>query len=177
MVVLENKNVLIIIAAQNFRDEEYEKPRRILEEEGARVTVASTSLNPSKGVRGMIVKPDVLLQDVNPNDFQAVIFVGGVGSRQYFDDPIAHSIARKMFDDDKIVSAIFIAPVILVNAGLLADKKATVFSSEIGTLRAKGVNYTNVPVAKDGNIVTACGPEAAEQFGRILTEALSSKSN
>lgn len=170
--MLENTQVLMVIAAQDFRDEEYDRPRQILEGEGASITVASTSLNPAKGVRGMVIKPDVLIEDVNLENYQAVIFVGGAGSREYFDDPVAHSIARQMFDDHKIVSAICIAPVILANAGLLANKKATVYSSEINALRAKGANYTGAPVEKEGNIITAIGPEAAELFGKTLVEAL-----
>jgi len=44
-----SKKVLMVIAPQDFRDEEFEKPYELLKKNKIEVTVASTSLNPSKG--------------------------------------------------------------------------------------------------------------------------------
>ena len=43
------KKVLMVIAPDKFRDEEYNEPRRILEGRGCTVTVASTSIEPATG--------------------------------------------------------------------------------------------------------------------------------
>lgn len=170
---ITGKKILIVIASDKFRDEEYRHPRTVLEKEGAKITVGSSSLNISNGVKGMEkVKPDVLLKDVSVSDYDAVLFVGGAGAREYFTNPAAHKIAREMFNENKILSAICIAPAILANAGLLKGKKATVFSSEIDTIKAKGANYTGNPVEQDGKIITAIGPEAAYEFGNKIVEAL-----
>jgi len=170
--VSQMKKVVMVIAEDNFRDEELIQPKEILEKNGIEVKVASLSLNLARGVLGAQVKPDILLSDVNYQDFAAVIFVGGAGSSQYWNDPVAHKLAQDAFHANKIVAAICIAPVTLVNAGILKGKRATVWSSEAGQLKAGGVNYTGRAVEKDGNIITANGPTAAKAFGEELVKAL-----
>lgn len=166
------KSVLMVIARKDFRDEEYQKPRQILEEKNIRVSTASSSTSPSTGVKGLTVTPDLLLDQVDANNFHAVVFVGGGGSREYFHNVKAHALAREMFEASKTVAAICIAPVILANSGILKGKRATVFPSETKSLIASQAQYTGTEVEKDGNIITANGPDAAENFGRVLLAAL-----
>ncbi|MBI5253377.1 MAG: DJ-1/PfpI family protein [Euryarchaeota archaeon] len=164
--------VVMIIASQRFRDEELLKPKRVLEEQGVKVTIASSSLETAVGVLGAKVKPDILLRDVKVEDYDAVIFVGGTGAQEYWNDSLAHSIARKAGESKKLLGAICIAPVTLANAGLLAGRKATVFSSEVSKIKAKGANYTGTGVEIDGRIITADGPGSAEKFGAAIANAL-----
>jgi protease I len=168
----EGKKVVMIIAHRNFRDEELLRPRSVLEKAGAKVTIACSSLTPAKGMLGATVKPDLLLKDVKPEDYHAVLYVGGPGAKEYWDDKKAHEVARQALDKGKVLGAICIAPVTLANAGLLDGKKATVWPSEAGRLRAQGANYTGSDVEVDGRIITASGPEAAEKFGRAVLKAL-----
>lgn len=164
--------VLMIIASQRFRDEELLKPRRVLEEQGIKVTVASSSLETAAGMLGAKVKPDILLRDVKVEDYDAVVFIGGTGAQEYWNDALAHSIAKKAASLNKLLCAICIAPVTLANAGLLSGRKATVFSSEVGKIESRGANYTGVGVEIDGNIITADGPSSAEKFGVAIANAL-----
>ncbi len=166
------KKVVMIIASQGFRDEELLQPKEIFEKNGIGVTIASTSLNVAKGILGARVKPDVLVQDVNINEFAAIIFVGGGGSSCYWNDPVAHKLAKEAYEAGKVVAAICIAPVTLANAGILKGKRATVWESEAGQLKAKGAQFTARPVEKDGNIITASGPNAAEGFAQAILEAI-----
>ncbi len=169
---LEGKNILMIIASNNFRDEEYNHPREIFEEEGAMVTVASSTKKEVTGMLGMKVTPDILISEVNIDDYDAVIFVGGMGSSEYWDDEKAHEIAKEAYEKDKVVGAICIAPVTLARAGLLKGKKATVFSSEIENIKKEGAIYTGNSVEVDGKIVTGNGPSAAKEFGKKIVELL-----
>ncbi len=169
---LNGKKVLMVIASSNFRDEEYAEPRKALEAAGARVTVACSTLNMSTGKLGLEVKPDVLIGNVNETDYDGIVFVGGGGSKEYFDSPIAHKLARGFHSRGKLTSAICIAPAILANAGLLKEKKATSFPSSADILKAKGAVFTGGGVESDGKIVTGVGPEAARKFGEKLVEIL-----
>ncbi|MCM8763429.1 MAG: DJ-1/PfpI family protein [Candidatus Omnitrophica bacterium] len=166
------KKVVMIIAPEGFRDEELLEPKKILEEAGISVTVASTTTSRAKGMLGAIVSPDVTLTQVKVDDFDAVIFVGGVGASQYWDDPLAHLIAQEIIAQDKVLGAICIAPVTLANAGLLKGKRATVWSSEAGQLKRQGALYTGKAVEEDGKIVTASGPTAAKEFGQTILKLL-----
>ncbi len=165
----------MVIASKNFRDEEYAEPRKILEGAGARVTVACSTLNIAKGKLGLEVKPDILINEVKESDYDGIVFVGGGGSEEYFNSPVAHRLARSFHGSSKLASAICIAPAILANAGLLKNKKATSFPSSRETLEAKGAVFTGSGVESDGKIVTGSGPEAAKKFGEKLVEVLRAK--
>jgi protease I len=174
LFMLAGKKALFIIAHQDFRDEEFARPKEVLEKSGVQVTVASSSLKKAKGMLGMTVQPNLLLKQVKVAKYDLVVFVGGSGGREYWEDDRAHQIARSAIEENKLLAAICIAPVTLANAGLLSGRKATVFPSaiEIEQLKAKGAIYTGQPVERDGQIITASGPDAANAFARSLLEAL-----
>jgi protease I len=173
---LEGKKVVMIIAQKDFRDEELLEPESILDDQGAIVTIASTTMDSVKGMQGEEVYPDMLVGEIKPEEWDAVVFVGGVGASQYWNDSTAQAIARGALNAGKIVGAICIAPVTLANAGLLQGKKATCWQTEAEKLKAKGAEYTGAEVERDGMIITASGPEAAISFGLKLSEALQEKS-
>lgn len=175
MKSLSGKKVLMVIAKSKFRDEEYLEPRKALEDAGAAITVASSSLTASEGMLGLKVKPDALIGDVKEEDFDGIVFVGGGGAAEYFDDPRAHKLARSFFDHGKLTSAICIAPATLANAGVLKGKKATAFPSSEAALKSHGAVVMKQDVVSDGMIVTAVGPQAAKKFGEKLVEVLGGK--
>jgi len=170
----QSKKILMIIASQNFRDEELLKPKKIFEKEGFKVTIASSSLNTATGMLGAKVKPEALINNVNVKDYDAVVFVGGIGATEYFGNPIALKIAQDSVRQGKILGAICIAPRILAEAGVLKGKKATVWKSEANALKARGAIYTGEDVTVDGKIVTASGPNAAEAFANAILKLLKS---
>jgi protease I len=169
----KTNKILMIIASSDFRDEEFSVPRAIFEKAGYSVTVACSSLDESKGMLGMKVKPNITLDKVNVEDYDAVVFVGGVGAKEYFTDASAHKIATDALVKGKVVAAICIAPNILANAGLLKGKKAT--CNDAGNLKAKGAIYTGKPVERDGKIITGSGPTAAKEFAETILGLLNAK--
>jgi len=171
---LAGKRVVMVIAHRDFRDEELLKPKELLEKAGAGVTVASSSLKPARGALGAEVTPDVLLKDVSVEDYEAIVFIGGPGAKEYWDDRTAHRLAQQGVERGSVVAAICIAPVTLANAGVLDGKRATVWRTESGRLRAQGADYTGADVEVDRRLVTANGPDAAEKFGRAIAEVLAS---
>jgi protease I len=134
--------------------------------------VASSSLEEATGMLGLKVKPKILLNEIDVTKFDAVLFIGGVGAKEYFDNKTAQGIAKKAIENNKILGAICIAPSILANAGVLKDKKATAFRSEADNLKEKGASFTDEDITKDGNIITANGPGAAKEFAKSIAETL-----
>ncbi|MCX5706318.1 MAG: DJ-1/PfpI family protein [Candidatus Omnitrophica bacterium] len=170
------KKVVMIIAHQGFRDEELLEPKEVLENNGVIVKIASSSLGEAKGKLGARVMPDMLVKDINSEDFNAVIFVGGPGGVQYWDDPVAHKILQKAYKENRIVAGICSASVTLARAGILKGKRATVFSGDAEEIKACGAEYTGSPVERDGNIITGAGPFAARDFGEEIVKALKENS-
>lgn len=167
--------VLFIIAKLNFRDEEYLEPKEILEKSGIKVITASSIITEAKGMLGAKVRVDITIDKVNVSDYDAIIFVGGSGATEYFDNKLAHKIANDTISQNKVLGAICIAPVTLAKAGLLKNKNSTVFSSEKEELIKYGAIYKGEGVIVDGKIVTASGPKFAKQFGEKIKELLKNK--
>ncbi|MFH0834152.1 MAG: DJ-1/PfpI family protein, partial [Patescibacteria group bacterium] len=150
------KYALFIIAPENFQDKELAIPREILEKNGITTTIASTAPGICRGVLGGEVEAAIGLNQINAEDFDAVIFVGGGGSQIFRDDPAALLLAKKAFENEKIVAAICAGPTILAAAGILENKTATVFPDENFQkfLVESGANLSNNPVVVDGKIIT-----------------------
>jgi len=177
MVNLTNKKVVIIVASENFRDEEYLTPKEVLEDRGVEVKTVSNKLGIAKGSGGATTKVDLLVKDVNPNNFDAVVFIGGPGALQNLDNEISYNLVKATIEQGKILAAICISPVILAKAGVLSGKEATVWSSPedrepVKILEENGAKYVGKKVAIDNKIITANGPLAAQEFGEAIIKAI-----
>ena len=163
--------ILSIIAPTDFQDKEYGDSKAALEKAGHTVMTASTELI-AHGKFGAHVNVDFYLYDVNPNEFDAVMFIGGPGCFEYFDDPTVLKLARDFYKSGKLTTAICAAPSILANAGILKGKKATCWEGESDTLIAKGAEYTGKDIEVDGSVITGDGPMSATKFGKTIAEKL-----
>lgn len=166
------KRVLMVIAPEMFRDEEYAHPKEVLQRRSAEVVTASRTAGTCHGKLGMTAEATVALASVRPEEYDAIVFVGGGGAEVYFDDPVAHALARSAFEQGKIVAAICIAPSILAHAGLLEGVHVTAFESQKDDLARHRAVYTGHPVEVEGHIITANGPAAAYEFGEAIADAL-----
>jgi protease I len=166
------KRAVLVIPHENFRDEELFETKKALEEAGIEVKVASTELSAAKGKLGGVAEPDIMLADINMDNFDALVFIGGLGCLVYWDDPLAHKLLNDSFSSGKITAGICSSVVTLAKAGILKEKRATVYPGDSKELIDRGINYTASEVEEDGNIITASGPKAAYDFGKKIACAL-----
>ena len=145
---------------------------RILNAAGIQVVIASTRLGVIRGMVGGIAEAGVLLSQLRLDDFNAVVFIGGDGAREYFNNPDALNIARQAVAQGKVLAAISTAPIILANAGVLRNVRATSYITERAALQQAGAIYTGNHVERDGLIITSIGPVAVVQFASAIAEAL-----
>lgn len=170
-------HILMIIGHDGFRDEEYFEPKQLLEDAGHHVTTTSKQNPAISKIAGKKVQIDILFQELitqgkSAHTYDAIVFVGGPGATTFLEDKQAHQLAWDFYNNGKLVTAICIAPVILANAGLLIGKKATVWPGAKQKLCNGNCIYTPDPVVKDGRIITANGPKAANEFGETITQKL-----
>lgn len=166
------KKVIFIVAQADFRDEELLESRAVLEKHHIATQVAAKTRLKAVGKLGTEITPDLALPEIEAKNFDAVVFVGGQGARQYFDDDDALKVARAFHAARKILAGICLGPSILANAGVLIGKTVTGFSTEEENLKNKGADYTGMSVEVDGNVVTAKDPTAAREFGEKLAFVL-----
>ena len=169
------QRAVLIIARENFRDEELFETMRVLTEAGVNTVVASSKKGPVKGMLGRRAEATILVSEIAVDEYDAIIFVGGAGAMEYFHSRAAWTIAREAVARRKVLGAICIAPAILANAGLLNGVRVTSFPSERERLQRAGALYTGAPVERHGLIITGNGPMSAIQFGRAIADALAGR--
>ncbi|MBI2440676.1 MAG: DJ-1/PfpI family protein [Lentisphaerae bacterium] len=169
---LKGKKVLMIIAATDFRDEEFFEPYNRLRQCGAAVTVASSVKGAATSMFGKTVTAEQPIADCRAEDYNAIVFIGGSGASAFFKNASAHALAKAAVEQDKVLAAICIAPVTLANAGVLKGKKATGFPSIRDQLAANGAQVVSRDVVQDGKLLTATGPQAVREFAATLVEML-----
>jgi len=164
--------ILMIIAQQGFQDIEFSKTKEQLENAGLETVVAAPTTKTARGSLGMEFVPQLSFEKIKPEDYQALVFIGGPGAAAYIDNEFLENLAKTFKEQGKVIGAICIAPAILAKAGLLKGVKATCHESGAQYLEDGDVKNTQLPVETDQNIVTANGPQAAEEFGKTLAGLL-----
>jgi protease I len=164
----QQKKVVMVVPLKNFWDVELTKVKEIFEQNGLMVTIASSTLKEAEGMFGTQIKPDVILSKVRAALYDAIVFIGGEGAIQYWDDPHAHRLVKAAVKEGRVLGAISIAPIILANTKVLKGKRATVWSTLGKRLKGSGAIYTGSTLEVDGNIVTADSYEAAEEFANAI---------
>ncbi len=178
---LNGKRIAIIIAPENFRDEEFQIPYNYFTERKAQVDVFSTKKGTARGMFGATVSVNKTIDELNVSEYDAIVFVGGAGTPIVRKEERALEIAREAAEQDKVLAAICWAPTILAKAGVLEGKKASVWVGVDNEYRMRtdevlkkyGAIFTGEGYTVDGNIVTATGPAEAENFAKEIAALLS----
>lgn len=164
--------ILIAITHDGFRDEELEALLKTLPGAGHSVSIGSTHHTEARGRFGMLVRPDVTMNYVEPRDYDALIFIGGYGIDEYAFDGAISRLVVKFHQERKIVGAIGLAVEILIYAGLMSGKKATSDPITAPKLQDAGAYFTGNGTEWDSNILTGSGYRAAEEFAQELVNGL-----
>ena len=162
------KDVLVPLA-EGFEEIEIATVVDVLRRAGLTVITAGLPSTIVKGSRGVKMMADRKFEDVNPNQFDAVVLVGGdPGYRNLNKSQRIHKIVRDFNNQGKLIAAICAAPTILAEAGLLHEKLATVYPG----LEKKIPRPRDKKVLVDGNILTSKAPGTAMEFSLKIVEIL-----
>jgi protease I len=167
--------VLIVIAPEKFRDEEYAVPAAALQKAGIGYDVASKRRGVCTGMLGMKVNATLSFEEIEPKSYDGILVVGGGGAQLHlWDDDLLGEMVKYFHTSAKVVGAICLAPVVLARAGILKGKKATYFNSPVSfrEMKAGGAVLVDKAVVTDSRIVTANGPEAASEFAEAFIRSL-----
>jgi|WetSurMetagenome_2_1015567.scaffolds.fasta_scaffold18585_3 protease I len=166
---------LFVLALSGFRDEELLVPKEKLLKAGVEITIGGLDMNESVGMLGAKAKADILLKDINIDDYDVLVLPGGRGGREYLiDNALVLALVKTAYEKGKIVAAICSSCMIPAKAGILKGKTATCFTrqEDMEFLKKAGAHYSGTGVLVDGNIITATGPGDSEKFADNILEAL-----
>jgi protease I len=168
--------VIIVIAPEKFRDEEFMVPAATLQKAGIGYDIATTRGALCTGMLGAKVNATLSFEGVDPTSYDGILIVGGSGAQTYlWDHKLLGEMVKFFHSTERVVAAICLAPVVLARAGILNGKKATVFKSpdSFREMKAGGAVLIDKAVVSDSRIVTANGPAASKEFADAFIRALS----
>ena len=123
------------------------------------------------GAHGVEIKADIVLDELNLNEFEMIVLPGGLPGAQYLaTSEKLGEILREFDKSGKKIGAICAAPWALSTAGVLKDSY-TCYPGFEGKVAHAG--YTNsAKVIKDKNIITSAGPATAMEFALAIVREL-----
>ena len=143
----------------------------------AGIDIQTVSIKETKEIRtshGIDLLTDRTFGECDFSDADMLVIPGGMPGTNYLRDHEGLAeLLKKQYEAGKWVAAICAAPSVFGGLGFLKDRKATSYP---GCLDGIPVGeYTEEPVAVDGNVVTSRGVGTAIAFALKLIEVLISK--
>jgi protease I len=172
---LDGKKVLIVIPHTQFRDEEFFEPKKILEDEGATVVVASTTAGMCRGMKGGTAQAEIAIADAKADDYVGIVVCGGSSvPESFWNDKKLQELVAAMGAAGKVVAAICLSTVVVAKAKLLAGREATVYwlPQALEELKNAGAKYVRETLLIQNNIILAEGPPDSQRFGQAIRAAL-----
>jgi len=128
------------------------------------------------GAHKVTITTDKTLDDVNIDQLDALILPGGApGFQNLRKNKTVLSLIKEAFEKEKIVAAICASPSVLATAGVLENKKATIYPGmEEEIKKGRGI-FLNDLVVVDDTIVTSKGPATTMLFALKIVELLKDK--
>jgi protease I len=168
---------VLIMATNRFEESELFGPREILMRQGARVSLASPTRDEIMATvhdePGRFVTPNLTIDEVDPDDYDALLLPGGVGNPdQLRMNQQAVHLIRTFAEAGKPVAAICHGPWLLVEADVVRGRTVTSWPSIRTDIRNAGAEVVDEAAVTDGNIVTSRMPDDVPQFTQALIEAI-----
>jgi protease I len=171
---LKGKKVAIL-AADMFERVELEEPRKALEDAGAETEIVSIHDGEIQGFDhfdpATTVKVDKTVEEVSPDDYDALLIPGGVGNPdQLRGDENAVAFVRDFDAAGKPLAVICHGPWMLVESGVARGKTLTSWPTLETDIRNAGGEWVDKEVCVDGNLVTSRKPDDIPAFNEKMVE-------
>jgi protease I len=162
-----------ILASDGFEQAELEKPRRALEDAGAKTLVIAPKSGKIQGFvhdeKGDKVSVDMTLDKANPDDFDAVLLPGGALNADFLRaDKKAQEFVRSIDQAKKPIAVICHAPWLLISAGLVKGRTLTSYHTIQDDIRNAGGSWKDEEVIREGNWVSSRQPADIPAFNREM---------
>jgi protease I len=166
---------IAILATNGFEQSELEVPRDRLKAAGATIHIVSPDGGEIKGWDkkdwGRAVKVDKTLDQVSADDYDAIVLPGGqINPDLLRINRAAIDLIKTIFDQKKVVAAICHAPWLLIEAGIIKDRKVTSYNSIKTDVINAGGRWEDSQVVVDKGLVTSRNPGDLEAFSAKIIE-------
>lgn len=183
---------VVMIVANEFEDIELLYPLLRLSEEGADIVIVPVQMGshprpwlegkPVTGRFGHPVPIPVMpegrrhtirkIEELDAAEIDCLLFPGGFSPDSLRRHQPTLELTRQCYQRGKVVAAICHAPWILISAGVVRGKRATGFPAVKDDLINAGAEFVDMPVVRDGNLVTSRNPLDLPEFCQEIIHAL-----
>jgi len=172
-----NGKKVAILTEHGFEEIELTSPKKALEEAGAVVHIVSPQKDSVKAWDhdhwSGEFPVDVQVADANVEDYDMLLIPGGVINPDKMRTDIdCVSFVQQFMEAGKPVAAICHGPQLLIETGMISDRKMTSYPSIKTDLINAGVIWEDKEVVIDNGIITSRSPKDLEAFNRKLIEEL-----
>lgn len=167
---------ILVLLAEGFEELEVVAPVDIWRRAGYEVTLASVHEHKLlTSTRGIKIEADQLLNQVLTGQYDALFLPGGrEGVMNLALSSQVAELSRRFYSDaSKLLVAICAAPVVLLRAGLLADRQITSFPGVKEELVGNVGAYLEDLVVIDGNLITSRAAGTSHLVGLEVVKTLS----
>ena len=164
-----------ILAADGFEEVELTKPKKALDDAGAKTSVVSIKAGKIQGMnhadKGETVAVDLTLGNAKPEDFDALMIPGGLMNPDTLrSTDEALEFVRHFFEEGKPVAAICHGPWVLIDAGVVRGRTLTSWPAIKTDVRNAGGNWVDEEVVVDQGLVTSRKPDDIPAFNKKMIE-------
>lgn len=135
------------------------------------IAVNDTGEKQVTGRSGITVVADYNINEVNLEEYDAIVFPGGIpGVDNIISDKSVKEAISSFLSREKLVAAICAAPAILAKEGLIKGRNVTCYPDLANEIDENGANYIDESVVIDGQLITSKGVGTTKLFAKAIAE-------
>ncbi|MFX1389181.1 MAG: type 1 glutamine amidotransferase domain-containing protein [Promethearchaeota archaeon] len=167
------KKKIAILATDGYEDIELHYPRLRLIEAGYETEMISLHRREIKGKYGYPIKPDKLIKEVDPNNYDGVIIPGGTINPDHLRrESEVLDFVFKINEQNKLIGAICHAGWVLISAKIVNGRKATSYFAIKDDMINAGTIFEDASVVIDNNLITSRMPSDLPEFMKAVLSFL-----
>ena len=155
------QKLILFLVAPEFEDLEFWVPLMRMQEEGHQVIVAGKKAKEVyTGKHGLMAISDMTFDNINPEEFDAVVIPGGWAPDKLRRYDCVKYIVRTMYEQNKIIGLICHAGLVGISAGIVSGHLAVGSEGIKDDLINAGAIWTDKAAFRSKNIV----------WGRVIAD-------
>lgn len=161
------------IVTDLVEDVELTSPKEALEKDGNDVVIISFKADQEiSGKKGGTFKSDKSIDEVTPDDFDALLIPGGFSPDQLRGDSRFVAFVKDFLERDRPLFAICHGPQLFIQTGLTKGRTMTAYTTVRPDIGYAGAIVKDEPVVVDNNLVTSRTPDDLPAFNAKMIEIL-----
>lgn len=159
-----------------YEDLEAWYPKIRLEEDGSiKIITVAPEMKEYHGKKGLPIKPDLILDQVNPDDYDGIIIPGGFAPDWLRRIPKILNIIKKFDREEKLIAFICHAGWVPASAKILKGRKGTSLPAIKDDMENAGMIWEDSPVVIDKNLVSSRTPADLKDYCKAILTVLNSQ--